>query len=73
LRRVEVPALVVAGDRDGFTLRPDYAKEYAALIGTDGAELCTVTGAGHRVEEEEPGELARAIVEFATVTGNGRR
>jgi pimeloyl-ACP methyl ester carboxylesterase len=64
LRRIALPTLVVSGDRDSFVLDPGYFAEYAARIGP-AARHVVLPGAGHRVEEEAPGELARLISEFA--------
>jgi pimeloyl-ACP methyl ester carboxylesterase len=65
LRRIDAPALVVGGSADRFVLTPDYVDGYASLIGADGAATAHLEGAGHRVEEEEPAELARLIRDFA--------
>jgi pimeloyl-ACP methyl ester carboxylesterase len=64
LRRITAPTMVVAGTRDRFALLPGFYETYASLIGTAGAELRQVEGAGHRVEEEEPADLARLVREF---------
>jgi pimeloyl-ACP methyl ester carboxylesterase len=69
LRRITAPTLVVAGDADRFALLPEYYAGYAALIGAKGAALQTIPGAGHRVEEEQPQELARRVREFAATAG----
>jgi pimeloyl-ACP methyl ester carboxylesterase len=66
LRRITAPTLVVAGDGDRFALLPEYYAGYAALIGAKGASLQTIADAGHRVEEEQPQELARLVREFAS-------
>jgi pimeloyl-ACP methyl ester carboxylesterase len=63
LRRVTAPGLVVMGDEDSLVLNPDFFRKYAALVG-GGAELRCVGGAGHRVEEERPAELADLLVKF---------
>jgi len=73
LRRVPVPSMVIAGDRDRFALRPDYAKEYAALIGPQGAELRVLPDAGHRVEEERPAQVAQCVAELAETALGGVR
>jgi pimeloyl-ACP methyl ester carboxylesterase len=64
LRRISAPTLVVAGTDDRFTLISDFYDRYAELIGPAGATLRRIEGAGHRVEEEAPAELARLIKEF---------
>ncbi len=65
LRRITAPTLLLAGEADRFALRPDYYERYAELVGPSGAELRTIPGAGHRVEEEAPDELAELIVQFS--------
>jgi len=64
LRRIAAPTLVVAGSEDRFALLEGYYGRYATLIGERGAELRTIEGAGHRVEEDAPAELAAIVREF---------
>jgi pimeloyl-ACP methyl ester carboxylesterase len=64
LRRITCPALVVSGTADRFTLLPGFYETYASLLGPDGADHRSIEGAGHRLEEEEPVELARLVHEF---------
>lgn len=74
LRRIAVPTTVVGGEQDNFVLRSQYYKEYGALIGPEGADVRTVPGAGHRLEEERPDEVARIARELVlTVASTGRR
>jgi pimeloyl-ACP methyl ester carboxylesterase len=63
LSRLRLPTLVVAGGADRFVIAPGYYGRYAGLIGAH-AELCVVDGAGHRVEEEAPAELAGIVGRF---------
>jgi len=65
LRRVSVPTLIVRGDQDHFITFADYYERYAQLIGPDGADVETIAGAGHRVEEERPTELASIVADFS--------
>ena len=65
LRRITAPALLLAGEADRFALYPDYHERYAELVGPGGAELRTIPGAGHRLEEEAPDGLADLIVRFS--------
>jgi len=65
LRRIGVPTLMVHGDQDHFITFADYYERYAALIGETGAQVRVIAGAGHRVEEEAPQELAVVAAEFA--------
>jgi pimeloyl-ACP methyl ester carboxylesterase len=64
LHRVTVPTLVVAGDEDGFTLRDDHL----ALLEAELPQRVATTilpGVGHRVEEQAPDELLRALADLA--------
>jgi pimeloyl-ACP methyl ester carboxylesterase len=63
LRRIRRPTLVVAGGADRFVLAPGYYRRYAGLIGAN-AGLSVIDGAGHRLEEERPDELARIVQGF---------
>jgi pimeloyl-ACP methyl ester carboxylesterase len=65
LRRIAVPTIVAAGDRDNFVLRSGYYEEFGALVGDAGAEVRVVPGAGHRLEEERPDEVTRLAGELA--------
>ena len=65
LHRIDVPTLVVGGDADRFVLEDGYVNAWAELIG-DNASAVTIGGAGHRLDEEAPDELARLVHEFAS-------
>jgi pimeloyl-ACP methyl ester carboxylesterase len=65
LHRVTVPTLVVAGEQDGFALRDDHL----ALLRDELPQLVGVTvlpGVGHRVEEQAPQDLVRALSDLAS-------
>jgi pimeloyl-ACP methyl ester carboxylesterase len=62
LRRIRSKTLIVSGDSDLFVLNPDYYAKYANLIPRCRHEI--VSGAGHRVEEEEPDRLAAILKSF---------
>jgi pimeloyl-ACP methyl ester carboxylesterase len=66
LHRVTVPTLVVAGDEDGFALRPDHLALLEAEL-PQRVSTIVLPGVGHRVEEQAPEELARAVVDLAAV------
>lgn len=63
LHRVRVPSLVVSGSEDRFVLQEGFYDHYAAMIG-GGAERAIINGAGHRIEEETPADLASTIAKF---------
>jgi len=60
-RRVGVPALVVAGERD-LMVPPAVAAAVAAELPR--ADLVTVAGAGHCSPVEQPQECARIVLDF---------
>jgi pimeloyl-ACP methyl ester carboxylesterase len=68
-RRISCPTLVVTGSADRFALLPDYYARFAKLIGS-GAECRVIDGAGHRVEEEAPRELASLVEELVATSGS---
>jgi non-heme chloroperoxidase len=59
--RIEVPTLLIWGDRDGMVSRGDQ-DEQAAMIA--GARLVVYEGAGHAVHWEEPKRFASDLVTF---------
>jgi pimeloyl-ACP methyl ester carboxylesterase len=62
LGEIDVPTLVVAGGRDGFT-PPDRSREMAASI--PGASLFEVPDGSHTAPIERPAEIDAAIVSFS--------
>jgi len=58
---VQVPALVVVGDKDRV-VPPNCAEQYAALL--PHARLVTMPDAGHTIEVEFPNDLADLVGEF---------
>lgn len=60
-RRIPVPTLCVAGDRDGST-PPELVESLAALI--EGARFETIAGSGHLPCIDNPETLARLIADF---------
>ncbi len=62
LGEIDVPALVVAGGRDGFT-PPDRSREMASSI--PGAVLFEVPDGSHTAPIERPQEIDRAVLDFA--------
>jgi pimeloyl-ACP methyl ester carboxylesterase len=63
LHRISCPTAIVHGAEDRFVADIDYYRRVAALLGGP-SEVITVAGAGHRVEEEQPAELARRVVGY---------
>jgi pimeloyl-ACP methyl ester carboxylesterase len=61
LHRVHVPTLVLWGEADRVA-SPDYGRKFAAAI--PNAHFALVEGAGHFPHLEQPGALARRIVDF---------
>ncbi len=59
--RIKAPTLVVVGDQDKV-VPASYGIEFGSRI--SGASVQTVTGAGHMVMIERPGEFARAVKDF---------
>jgi pimeloyl-ACP methyl ester carboxylesterase len=60
--RIDIPTLVVWGDRDGI-VSPRYGRDLTALI--PGARFEQITNAGHRAQAEHPAEIATLITVFA--------
>ncbi|HEX6566825.1 MAG TPA: alpha/beta hydrolase, partial [Chthoniobacterales bacterium] len=58
LARLDVPALVVVGDKDAFTTRAD-AEQMSTLV--KGAELVWIEGVGHMPNLESEGEFNEAL------------
>lgn len=65
LAKVELPTLILAGDRD--SIPTTHTVEIARAI--PGARLCIVPDAGHLVIRERPAEVNRAIGDFLTALG----
>jgi pimeloyl-ACP methyl ester carboxylesterase len=63
LPTIEVPVLVVAGDRDGFT-PPDRSRAMAAAI--PGAELLIVEDGSHTAPIERPALVGEIVQRFLT-------
>jgi pimeloyl-ACP methyl ester carboxylesterase len=62
LHRVRCPVLIVRGSDDRFVQTAGYHDQLAAHF--DRAEVVTIAGGGHRVEEEQPERVADAVVGF---------
>ena len=58
LARLDVPALVVVGDKDAFTTRAD-AEQMTSLV--KGSELVWIEGVGHMPNLESEGEFNKAL------------
>jgi len=70
LRRLQVPTLVITGDRDRL-VPPANSRRLAALI--PGARLLELPGAGHVFPVERPGETVAALTEFFLGAAAGGR
>jgi pimeloyl-ACP methyl ester carboxylesterase len=64
LRRIETPCCLISGGADNFVLSEGYFAQYALLVGADGCEHIVLEDVGHRVEEEDPAELAKVAEAF---------
>jgi pimeloyl-ACP methyl ester carboxylesterase len=63
LHRITCPTVIVHGADDRLVASIDYYQRLGELLrGT--TELITIAGAGHRVEEEQPDELARRVGDY---------
>lgn len=62
LPEIRVPALIVRGELSTIISREDFARVAAELTG---ARALEIAGAHHHVPLDKPGELARAVAEFA--------
>ena len=69
LAGITVPALVLWGDSDQI-VDPDYGRAYAAAI--PGARFQVLTATGHVPQIETPGQLLRAVWDFADTHASGR-
>lgn len=67
---LRLPALVLAGDRDGST-PPDLVRELADLI--PGSDFQILRGAGHLPPIDRPASFAEALGDFLTRIGHPRR
>jgi pimeloyl-ACP methyl ester carboxylesterase len=61
LHRIDVPTLIVWGERDRL-LPPAYGAAWQAAV--PGARLAAIAGAGHLPAVEKPGETASVVVDF---------
>lgn len=64
---LRLPALGIAGDRDGST-PPDLVRETIELI--PGSKFALIRGSGHLPCVEDPGEYARILTDFIAQTGH---
>ena len=62
LHRIDVPALVMWGEKDGM-VTPDYGRNWTAAL--PDATFALVEDAGHYPALEQPGESARKIVNWS--------
>jgi pimeloyl-ACP methyl ester carboxylesterase len=67
LHRVTAPVLLVGGAADGLVLSERYLEAIAERV-SGRTEIVTIPAAGHRVEEEEPIEVAEKIVKFVSTS-----
>jgi pimeloyl-ACP methyl ester carboxylesterase len=61
LRRIDIPTLVLWGEKDGI-VAPDYGRAYAAAI--SGAHFALIADAGHFPHLEQPQIFARRVLDF---------
>ncbi len=61
LKKIEVPAIVVAGEFDGI-IAPEEQRRVADILD---AKFIVMKGAGHNLMLEEPGAFSKLIEEFA--------
>ena len=66
LHRIDIPALLVWGAKDGF-VAPDYGRAYTDAI--PGARLEVIDHAGHYPHIEQPEAFAARIAEFVDAAG----
>jgi pimeloyl-ACP methyl ester carboxylesterase len=62
LHRIDVPTMVVWGDKDGI-ITPDYGKAFAAEI--PGAQFEVIKDAGHFPHLEQPEAFMKLVDKFA--------
>lgn len=62
LHRIQMPTLLLWGDKDGVT-SPDYARKLADVLPR--AQLQIIADAGHYPQVEQTEEVAKAIADFA--------
>ena len=73
-RTIEQPSLFISGVSDwGVFQRPGAAERMNGEICTDMRGLVLVEGAGHWVQQEQPEETSRLILEFLADLGDRRR
>jgi pimeloyl-ACP methyl ester carboxylesterase len=63
LHRVTCPTAIIYGARDRFVEDIDYYDQLSQLLGAH-KHLIAIAGAGQRVEQEQPVQLARAVSDF---------
>ena len=63
LHRVTCPTAVIYGEHDRFVQDLDYYAQLSQLMGGH-KHVMTVAAAGHRVEQEQPAQLARVVSDF---------
>jgi pimeloyl-ACP methyl ester carboxylesterase len=61
LHRIQVPTLVVWGQKDGI-VAPEYGKAYSKAI--KGAKFAAIAKAGHYPQLEQPEAFLKAIAGF---------
>jgi pimeloyl-ACP methyl ester carboxylesterase len=60
---VTVPTLIVTGEQDGLVLADDHVKTLSSAFGA-AVETASIPAAAHRVDEEQPAQLAETITSF---------
>ena len=64
-RRIEVPAMFLAGDRDwGIHQNPGALEAMGQRAGADWRGTTLVPGAGHWVQQEQPGQVTGLLMDF---------
>jgi pimeloyl-ACP methyl ester carboxylesterase len=67
LHRIQPATLLTTGSEAGVVLVDKYLSNYASAIG-DNASIAYLPGAGHRVEEQLPVEMAELIIKHVSLT-----